>query len=889
MTTSIQAPISLYRQALWALAWVSLFGVAVVPMIAAEYDPKIPSPQTVLGYALGERVTNYHGMESYLSALAEASPRVQYGSYGNDDEGRQLRYAIVSSEENLGRLESIRAATSRLTDPRSLTEDSTATLIADTPTVIWLNYSTDGNETAGLESALLMAYHLAAETSSETARLLQGTVVIITPIMNPSSHERWAAWSNSFAAGPAGNPDPRAMEHNPPWGVLTNNNHYLVDLNRESFWASQTESAALRDFFYQWNPAVFVDHHGEYDDFTGPGYEEPLNPLITGAQRRWLDRFGKSIGDRFGGLGWAYSPWETGSFYPGFWESFGSLNGAIGFTYETMGGGSRGLRYRREDGSLATLELAARQHFEASLAVLETAVAARRELLQDYLDYWRSAPGVAASAPERVFVVDPRKDPVQSSLLLEILTANRIEVYRAAADVEARSVYDYFGRRWGEKTFPSGTFWIPVDQPRVRLLLTLMRQDFRLPEVTLQAAEIFRQNREKAGFTNPKISSTTYLFYDVTAWSLPLTFDVSAYWVEQTPAADLEPVESLEQSVSLADLEEARYGYLFSGDGIAASEMLVELLQEDLVLNVAYDDFTIEGRRFPRGSVLVRRDRNPDVDVRTVLDSVARKYGVQVEPIDATYSEEGPSMGSDRMVYVRRPKIAVLAGDPVSTRSFGDLWYTLERLYRLEFTAAYQQQLDERSLSEYDVLILPHGYYGRSTFSAEWIAALKGWIDRGGTLVCFKGASRWAAEAELGLSGARLRKTAWPPGEGGEETGSRQTHGIPGAILRTLPDPHHYLTFGYEEQTPVLVASNLAFEPDPDIAAPFSFASLEEIRLAGFSYPDSLERLAETPYLVEERLGDGHIVLFLDDPNFRLYWRGLSRLFLNAILLSPSF
>ena len=123
-------------------------------------------------------------------------------------------------------------------------------------------------------------------------------MVIITPVSNPSSHERWASWSNSFAAR-GGNPDPLSMEHHPPWGVLTNNNHYLVDLNRESVWAIQRESAALRDFYYQWNPAIFVDHHGEYDDFTGPGYEEPLNPLYSArpAPTGWIvsaDRSGSA-------------------------------------------------------------------------------------------------------------------------------------------------------------------------------------------------------------------------------------------------------------------------------------------------------------------------------------------------------------------------------------------------------------------------------------------------------------------------------------------------------------------------------------------------------------------------------------------------------------------
>ncbi len=871
------------RRALALLATVVLLALP----LAADYDPAVPSPESVLGYSLGVRVTDYHGMERYLSTLADASPRVVYGSYGSDYEGRTLRYAVVSSEDNIARLESVRAATARLSDPRDLTADETAALIEATPAVVWLNYGTDGNETAGLESALLMAWHLAADTGSQTAKMLRETVVVITPVMNPSSHERWASWSNSFAAAPLGNPDPLAMEHNPPWGVLTNNNHYLVDLNRESVWATQRESAALRDFYYQWNPAVFVDHHGEYDEFTGPGYEEPLNPLFTGGQRRWLDRFGRSIGRRFAGRGWSYSPWETGTFYPGFWESFGLLNGAVGFTYETIGGGSKGLRYRREDGSVITLELASRQHYEASLAVLEASAKGRRELLTDYLDFRISALELAKQGEERAFIVEPGSDPARAALVLEILLANRVEVYRASSPFRARGVHDYFGKRSSERDFPAGVYVIPAAQPQARLLLTLMRKDLRLPEVTLEAAETFRAKQEKAGYYNPKIGRTTYLFYDVTAWSLPLTHGVAAHWTEVPPTAGLERVESIVGAATASSLPKARYGYAFSGDQLGAAPLLVELLQQELVVNVAYDDFSIEGRSFPRGSVLIRSERNSDVDLPKVLAESAGRFGVEIRAIDSTYADEGPSVGSDRFAYVRRPKVAVLAGDPVSTRSFGDLWFVLEQLVGLEFTAIYRQELDDKALAGYDVLVLPDGYYDSDTFSAEWTAALKSWIRRGGTLVCLARASRWASDPELELAATRMRPTKWPLEES-EGVEPRKTQGIPGAILRAQADPHHYLTQGYSGEVAVLVDSNLAFEPDPMLAAPVTFAGKKAIHLAGFAYPDSLERLAETPYLVDERLGSGHVVLFLDDPNFRIYWRGLTRLFLNSILLSPS-
>ena len=92
---------------------------------------------------------------------------------------------------------------------------------------------------------MLMAHHLAADRGERTAEMLEQAVVVMTPMSNPSSHERWTSWSNSFAAGPTGNADPLAMEHNPPWGVGTNYNHYLVDINRESLWGTQQEAAAL--------------------------------------------------------------------------------------------------------------------------------------------------------------------------------------------------------------------------------------------------------------------------------------------------------------------------------------------------------------------------------------------------------------------------------------------------------------------------------------------------------------------------------------------------------------------------------------------------------------------------------------------------------------------
>jgi hypothetical protein len=597
---------------------------------------------------------------------------------------------------------------------------------------------------------------------------------------------------------------------------------------------------------------------------------------------------GRAIGKRFGEHQWSYFPWETGTFYPGFWDSMGLLNGAVGFTYETIGGGSKGLRFRRPDGSVITLELAARQHFEASKSDIETAVAARRELLTDFAGFFRTALELAGTGPERVFIVDPTNDPARARQLVEVLLGNQIEVYRTTRDLDLQQVRGYVDETSAAKSFAAGVYVIPVDQPQARLLLTLMRRNLDLPEVTLEAAENFRRQQETAGYYNPKIDKTTYLFYDVTAWALPLTFNVPAYWSERAPVDGLERVGELAADRAAVPDQPSSYGYLFPGRGNTAMALLVDLLGKDLVVNVAWSGFTAAGRDFSRGSVLVRNERNPEADLLETLSATARRHGVDLVAVDTPHSDSGPSLGSDQFVYTKRPKIAVLAGDPVSTRSFGDLWFTLEQFYGLPFTAIYKEQLDAKVLAEYDVLVLPHGWYTDETFSKERLGDLRHWIDQGGTLVCLKGAASWAAKPERELAATRLRATKWPP-DATEESETRETVSVPGAILRAEADPHHFLTIGYEEATPVLVQSNLAFEPDPAIAAPFRFAEPSRLHLAGFAYPDSLERLAGTPYALEERVGSGHIVLILDDPNFRLYWQGLSRLFLNSLVLSPSF
>ena len=188
-------------------------------------------------------------------------------------------------------------------------------------------------------------------------------------------------------------------------------------------------------------------------------------------------------------------------------------------------------------------------------------------------------------------------------------------------------------------------------------------------------------------------------------------------------------------------------------------------------------------------------------------------------------------------------------------------------------------------MSRYDVIIVPDGFYdsGEKNFTAK----IRDWVNSGGVLICLGSASKWASQNGIGSTKMRGRK--WPinPKEGQKQYNAVS---LPGTIIEARINPKHYLTMGYRnEPLPVRMETNSAFEPNDQADPPVFFKNSGDIHLGGLNYQSSLDRLAATPYVTEESIGSGKVILFLQDPNYRLYWHGLTRLFLNSVILSPAF
>jgi hypothetical protein len=139
------------------------------------------------------------------------------------------------------------------------------------------------------------------------------------------------------------------------------------------------------------------------------------------------------------------------------------------------------------------------------------------------------------------------------------------------------------------------------------------------------------------------------------------------------------------------------------------------------------------------------------------------------------------------------------------------------------------------------------------------------------------------------LPSSEKKEETVPEAASMEQLNIQSTPLVPGAIFRAKVYPYHYLSYGYEDEIPVLVWSNLAFVVDASVGTPVFFEKGGQTLVAGFAFPDSIERLVGTPYLMDEKRGLGHVILYMDDPNFRLVWNGLTRMFFNSLFFSNSF
>ena len=768
------------------------------------YRAQVPRPQALLRYDVGDFHTNYAMMERVLHAVAQAAPdRVRVFDIGLTNEHRMQHVVAVSAPENIARLDEIKANLKRLSDPRSLPEAEARRLASQTPVALWLQYTIHGNESASFEAMMQVLYQLAASDEPATLDILKNSVALINVCANPDGHERFVTWYNSFGVG---DPSPSAAEHDEPWSVYGRVNRYRFDLNRDNIATSQVETKNMQRAFLDWNPQVAVDHHGQPSQFFFPPAALPVNPNLPPEQtERWLTAFGRANAAQFDQRNWDFYVRDIFDlFYPGYWDSWPALNGATGMTYETDAGGWKGLRWRRDDETVVTMRSGIAKHYVASLTTLATAASNREARLRDFYEFKRSAIEEGKTGRVRRFVILPGRDPGRAAELVENLLRAGIEVRRASAPFRSQRAHDYSGKDApaASRDFPAGAYVVDLAQPQKRIAKALLEvhtpQDDAFQRE--QLARFARNERRGRGGLKEE-----YGFYDVTAWSLPLAFGVEAYWTEDDGAVSATPVgldtvdftiiplsfserpesESLRPG-SVAALERphglshgagadspivplitgfasggvtgrAQIAYVIPYERNGAASLVFRLLREGFKLAVSTKPLSAGGREWPRGTVVARISRNPET-LHERIAALARETGVDVTAVGTGFPETGETgVGSETVVSLRRPKIIVAADEAVSTTGYGAMWWTFDRM-GVDFTPMTIDAIKRARLDDYNVIILPDGSAGRyfAAFGKGGVDTLRGWVERGGTLVLVKGAAVFGALKDVNFTSARL-------------------------------------------------------------------------------------------------------------------------------------
>jgi putative intracellular protease/amidase len=708
---------------------------------------------------------------------------------------------------------------------------------------------------------------------------MANTLILLDPLQNPDGRMRFI---HSFeqAVGLEPDPVPLAAERNEPWpgGRL---NHYLFDMNRDWFAATQPETKARIKMFQEWYPVVVADIHemGSDSSYYFAPEAIPFNPHLTKEQKTSLDWFGKNNAKYFDQLGYAYFTRELyDAFYPGYGASWPAYYGAIAMTYENSS--VRGLVYRRADGTLYTYPDSIRKHFTTQIATAEAAANNKTQLLKNFWEYNKTALAEGKSEAIKGFILPRRGDTASVDKLAALLVEQGVEVQRAPDSVNG---------------FPDGSYVVSLAQPAKRYIRVLLDK-----QIDMEPDFLKEQERRRARKQGDEI-------YDVTAWSLPLLYNVESVAVTAPITAPLQPFHPVAAPKGPA-FAKASVAYLVPWKGRASAHFLAAALRANLKVRTADKEFVQSGLKYPRGTLIVLTKEN----AATVHDIVTRIAGeAEVVPVDTGWVDSGINFGSRNVALFKKPRIAVAWDRPVAAQSAGAARFVLERQFGYPVSAIRAAALSLADLDQFDVIILPgsQGNYG-DTFGAPAVARLKAWVNKGGTLIAIEaGVTFMASNGLLSTAPESLvtEKKAEPVKlEGGRVPGRlinndaaylesiKPDRDIADAVQGILgiakTDEEHWLTAGVPATVNALVQGRTiytALKLDKGVNAAY-FLAADKLLASGYMWEENRKQLAYKPLVMVERQGGGHVIGFAFDPNFRAYLDGMNVLFLNAVFRGPA-
>lgn len=801
---------------------------------------QLQSPSEFLGYEIGTQFSRHADVVSYFEQVAANSKMVKYFDYGKTNERRRLTYAVVSSEENMRNFEKIRIDNLKNI---GLVEGSAS----PEKTIVWLSYNVHGNEASSSEAAMNTVYKLLTEHPD----YLKNVVVIMDPDVNPDGRDRYVNWYNQVKATPY-NSSQDATEHSEPWPG-GRPNHYLFDLNRDWMWASQVETQQRLKIYNQWMPQIHVDFHEQFINnpyYFAPG-AEPYHEMLTPWQREFQNTIGKNNAKHFDENGWLFFTRESFDLlYPSYGDTYPLFMGAIGMTYEQAGHGMAGLGIINDEDIELTLVDRIAHHTTTGLSTIEVASKNATALNSHFKEFFQHN-----NAKYKSFVMKGNADNIKS--LTEML--DRHEIKYGFSNGGTVKGFSYQSNKNGSID-SNGALVVSTNQPKGKMVEVLFE---------------------------PQTKLSTPITYDITAWSLPYAFGL-----ESVASSTLVAVNSTVPNYSVTNSPNPlAAGYIAKWNSLKDAEFLSELLKNEIKVRFSENELSFAGNNFGRGSLIITRSdnkSNPEFDKQ--LTEIANKLDRKLYASPTSFADKVTDFGSQYVHLIKNKKVAMLQGKGTSSLAYGTLWHFFETQLKYPITSINTKDINGIQWSDYDVLIMPEGWYS-SVINETVFESLSTWINKGGKLIAMGN----AISVFEGKEGFDLVKNDSEEEEKDKKSISEENlipyaeremestkDMITGSIYKITLDNTHPLAFGYNDTYYTLKLGSDSYKFLED-GYNVGYIKENPESVAGFSGEKAKASLKNSIVFAQAEKGRGSVVYLVDDVVFRSFWQNGKLFMANAV------
>jgi len=799
----------------------------------------IPSPESVIGHPVGKWHISHDKLVEYMRKLASTSERITIEERGKTFEDRPLILLTITSKKNHQNINQIQKnhidQTNGILTPK-----------IDTPLVVYQGFSIHGNEPSGSNSALLLAYYLAASNDDFVNKLLSNTIILLDPSFNPDGLQRFAYWANTNKNINL-NPDSNDREYNEVWpGARTN--HYWFDMNRDWLPVQLPESRARINTFHKWLPNILTDHHEMGTNstfFFQPGVPSRTHPLTSKLNQditRKISKYHVKALDEIGSL--YYSEERFDDFYYGKGSTFPDINGGIGILFEQAS--SRG-HIQNSDNGILTFPFTIKNQLTAGLSTLDAALNMRNEILDYQYNFYKKSREEGGKQKKSAIIFGDEKDAAKTYHLAEILKRHKIKFHHIRNNFSKDKI-NY------KKNY---SFVVPKDQ-----------KNFKLINAMFEKRTTFQDS----------------LFYDVSAWTFPLAFNLD---YNMDVSMDIAGKEVTELNKPLGIVKsKSNYAYLMSWNEYYSPSVLNEILDNNIIAKVALKEFKLNDKKYDYGTILipVKNQNISSNSLFEMLNSLAVENNLIIDGVD-TGLADGIDLGSTEFKTINKQKVAVLVGEGINSYDAGEIWHLFDVRYGITITKLDVKSISKADLSKYSSIIMPSSY-GLSEINTAKIIK---WTEQGGNLIAFKNSLNWISKNKLLDLKFKTKKIQTKNISFAQKENHFGAQVIGGAIFEAKLDLSHPINFGYKNKNISLFRNTTIFMDQDNISYNNPIIYSENPLLSGYISKENLEIIKSTVPFKTGAYKKGQVTCFSDNTNFRAFWYGTNKLLMNAIYFSEQF